>query len=147
MPFRRRPDQPRDLHALIEAELRERLEEAVADVALEVVLARRRARGLPPPSAERPADREELEAGAQAFLERLTADLLATADPETRARVAEVRPRAAGPQAELVAVQVLLARRLPDYWQRFEAVRAAVAADPRASGREGGGLLRRLLGR
>jgi hypothetical protein len=63
---------------------------------------------------------------------------------------------AAGSDARSRALlgQVLLARRLPDYWQRFETARLAFfdarmgAATPESSGDKSGdkGWLRRLLG-
>ena len=53
---------------------------------------------------------------------------------------------AKAPLADLVSAQVALAKRRPDYWQRFDAVRAAYAAERQASGGERGGLLRRLFG-
>ena len=53
-----------------------------------------------------------------------------------------------------MSVQVALARTLPDYWQRFDAVRARYLAEPASgrpaadeSGSEGRGLLARLFGR
>ena len=46
-----------------------------------------------------------------------------------------------------MATQIALARSLPDYWQRFDAVRLEYAAERAVSGGESRGLLRRLFGR
>lgn len=147
MPFRRRAEQPRDLLALIESELRERIEEAVDDVALDALVQRRRARRLPAPVATSTEDRAEFEEGAQAFLERLTAALLPTTDAETRRRAEEALVGRGDPRGRLLGAQLVLARRLPDYWQRFEAVRLEFATEWLTSRGERRGLLRRLLGR
>jgi hypothetical protein len=153
MPFRTRPGQRRDLLALVEAEVRERLEEAVDYVSLEAMVESRRARGLPPPAAESTADREEFTARARAFLERLAAGIGPALGEAERRKVEEAAARTGGePLGRLLAVQVVLARSLPDYWQRFDAVRTAYLAEqagpdlpPRSSG-ERPGLIRRLLG-
>jgi hypothetical protein len=152
VPFRTRPGQPRDLLALVESEVRERLEEAVDYVGLEALVESRRVRGLPPPAADSAADREEFTARARAFLERLTASVQPALEEAARRRADEAAARAgAEPLARLIAVQVVAARSLPDYWQRFEAVRLAYLAEhagstASGSGRERAGFLRRLLG-
>lgn len=153
MPFRTRPGQPRDLLALVEAEVRERLEEAVDSVSLEAMVESRRARGLPPPAADSRADRDEFTARALAFLERLAADIGPVLDDAERRKAEEAALRAGSePLGRLIAVHVVLARSLPDYWQRFDAVRAAYLAEqaepgtPSRSSGERPGLLRRLLG-
>lgn len=131
---RRDPDAPSSLLGQIDAELRRRIEEAVDYLCLDVLVASRRARGLSAPVADSASDRDEFEGMVRTFLQSLRADLPGTA--------------AAGDTlADLVSAQVALAKRLPDYWQRFDAVRAAYAAAERpASGGERGGLLRRLFG-
>ncbi|MGH7393267.1 MAG: hypothetical protein ACREM3_28005 [Candidatus Rokuibacteriota bacterium] len=147
MPFRTRPDQPRDLLLLIESEVRERLEEAVDHVSLEALVAARRARGLPAPAADNARDRSDFEAGVRAFLERLRADLEPALTDELRRKADEAAARAGSdPLARLVATQVALARALPDYWQRFDASRAAYATEA-ASGGKRRGVLGRLLTR
>jgi hypothetical protein len=130
---RRDPDAPSSLLGQIDAELRRRIEEAVDYVCLDVLVASRRARGLSAPVADSASDRDEFEGMVRTFLQSLRADLPGTA--------------AAGDTlADLVSAQVALAKRRPDYWQRFDAVRAAYAAERQASGGERGGLLRRLFG-
>jgi hypothetical protein len=148
VPFRTRPGQPRDLLALVDGEVRERIEDAVDHAVLEAMVQARRRRGRPAPVADSPADRREFEAGVRRFLERLRADLEPAVEGQQRARVSEaVAGAGRDPLARLVAGQVALAKTLPDYWQRFEAVRLAYAAEPPGSGRERRGLLGRFLPR
>src|SRR5262245_23674770 len=154
MPFRH-PDRTHDLSTRIDMEVRERLEEAVDFVCLEALVQERRQRGLPPPAADNNADRREYQANVSAFLtmleRELTTDL--TADQRDRLGAATAGPRDG--ETRHVTTQVALARLLPDYWQRFDAIRARyldAAASERAavsddSGREGRGLLARLFGR
>jgi hypothetical protein len=145
VPFRTRPGQPRNLLTLIEAEVRERLEEAVDHASLEALVAARRARGSPAPATDSARDRAEFEAGVRAFLERLRATLEPILTEEQRDRAAAAAEHAGpDPIARLIGAQVALARALPDYWQRFEACRAAYAAHA-ASGGQRRGRLRRLL--
>jgi len=143
--LRRDPGQPADLAARIDAQLRERLEEAVDFVCLEAMVARRRARGLPAPAADSERDREEFTGFVRAFLEHLRASLAADLGPEQRRRMEAAEHSAGDEPARLVAVQVVLARELPDYWQRFEASWAVWSAEAR--GADSGGERRSLLGR
>ena len=132
MPFRTGPDQPRDLLALIEREVRERIADAVEAVSLDVMVQQRRREGLPDPVTESKADRAEFTAGVRAFLERLGVELLPALAADQRRRAAEATTRAGDDVvARLLATQVTLARELPDYWQRFEAVRVAFTGERR----------------
>ena len=124
MPFRTRPGQSRDLLALIEGEVRERIADAVDSVSLDAMVRRRRSQGLPEPVADSESDREEFTAGVRGFLERLRAEMLPALTADQQHKAAEAVARAGtDPIARLMATQVTLARELPDYWQRFEAVR------------------------
>ncbi len=135
MPFRTRPDQPRDLMALIEGEVRERIADAVDSASLAAMVERRRGHGLPEPVADSKHDREEFNAGVQAFLERLRAELLTALPREQQDKVVQAASRAGGDAVEgLMTTQVALARQLPDYWQRFEAVRLAFTRERQTSG-------------
>ena len=139
MPFRH-PDRTHDLDTRIALEVRERLEEAIDFVCLEALVSARRASGRPAPVADSSADRAEYQAHVAAFLRLLWAEL--RPDP--------AHPAAGSGNAEnarLLDAQVMLARTLPDYWQRFEAVSARYLADAPVSGGEGRGLLARLFGR
>ena len=146
--LRRDPSQPADLNARIDAQIRERLEEAVDFVCLEIMVERRRTRGLPAPVADNAEDRAEFTAAVHAFLEHLKEDLTGDLAPADRQRVLDAARAADDPAERLLAVQVGLARLLPDYWQRFEASRTRYAPGSAADGSRGdrGGLLRRLFG-
>ena len=147
MPFRTRPGQPRDLRALIDEEVRERIEDAVDHVSLEILVESRRARGAPPPAADSTRDREEFSTGVRAFLERLLDELLREASAEVQGKAGEASARSRDAIGRLVTAQVALARELPDYWQRFDAIRAAYTSEQRASRGQGGGRVGRLFGR
>jgi hypothetical protein len=167
MPFRH-PDRSADLGARIEFEVRERVEEAVDYVCLEALVRTRRARGLPLPTADSAADKAAYSANVLEFLERLRREVIADLGPEVQSKLPGLAGGSGDEQTRLMATQVVLARMLPDYWQRFDAVRArylaeallgdtdrenatrppdpAPGADPE-SGSEGRGLLARLFGR
>ncbi len=145
--LRRDPNQPADLSARIDAQLRERLEEAVDFVCLGALVQRRRALALPPPSADNTHDREEFTQSVRAFLAELQAAIVPALDEAQRRKVAAA-DRAPGEETQrLLGVHVALARELPDYWQRFETARAAYTAARVSSGGERRGLLGRLFGR
>lgn len=155
MPFRH-PDRSHDLVTRIEFEVRERLEEAVDYVCLEALVRERRTRGLPPPAADSPEDRRAYTDNVLTLLRRLGREL---GPVSTSGSLRPAIPFAStgDEQARLIAAQVTLARTLPDYWQRFEAIsedylagrggESDSAPAGAASGREGRGLLARLFGR
>jgi hypothetical protein len=149
--LRRGAGQPRDLLARVDAEVRERIAEAVDFVCLEAMVQSRQARGLPAPAADSTRDRAEFDASVETFLARLGDDIRAALTAEQRAALSPVAPHGTDRLAQLLAVQVALAKLLPDYWQRFEDVHAvyaaAVGAATPASGRDRPGWLQRLLGR
>jgi hypothetical protein len=146
VPFRH-PDRSHNLDTRIAFEVRERLEEAVDHVCLEALVRVRRERGLPPPAADNTADRRAYNDNVLAFLELLGRDLGAELSPEER-RTLDDGSQAGDRQARLVALQVTLARRLPDYWQRFDTLRTQYLAEPDSqSGRESRGLLGRFFRR
>jgi hypothetical protein len=146
VPFRH-PDRSHDLATRIEIEVRERLEEAIDYVCLEALVRARRARDLPPPVADNPADRRAYTDNVLAFLRLLRRELTTDLDAEQQRKLAAAGT-ADDEQSRLVATQVELARLLPDYWQRFDAARVRYLAEPEpTSGREGGSFLGRLFGR
>ena len=138
MPFRH-ANRAHDLVTRIEHEVRERLEEAIDFVCLEALVNARRASGGSAPVADSAADRADYQAHVTAFLRLLASEL----------RAADVSPARAieGDDAQRLARQVALARTLPDYWQRFEALSARYLAEPAASGGQGRSRLARLFGR
>jgi hypothetical protein len=156
VPFRH-PDRSHDLGTRIEAEVRERIEEAVDHVCLDALVRARHARGLPPLDAGSPEDRHAYGLAVLAFLDLLRRELTVGLDAEQLRRVAGLARGAADEQGRLIALQVALARMLPDYWQRLELLSGRYLADPAfrgddaasdaGSGRQGGGLLARLFGR
>src|SRR2546423_1268466 len=82
MPFRTPPGAARDLLSLIDAELRDRIEEAVDHGCLEAMVSARRHSGARLPKADDVRDREEFTATLRALLARLRAELPpATAGP------------------------------------------------------------------
>lgn len=146
MPFRTRPGQPRDLRALVDAEIRERIEDAVDHGVLDIMVEARRRRGRPAPAADSASDRAEFEAEVRALLEHLAAQLEPALDARQRDQADEALGRAGrDPMGRLLARQIALAKALPDYWQRFDTARQAYAAQRLQSGSERRGLLGRLL--
>lgn len=145
--LRRDPNEPRDLNARIEAHLRERLEEAVDFVCLEALVKRRQALSLPAPSADNTRDRDEFTQSVHTFLAELRAAIAPTLSDQQRQKVAAAE-RAPGDETQrLLGVHVVLARELPDYWQRFESARTIYAEHVVESGSERRGLFGRLFGR
>jgi hypothetical protein len=119
MPFRTPPGAPRDLLSLIDAELRQRLEEAIDHACLEAMVSARRAAGAPPPVADDARDREEFTASVRALLERLRDEI-----PTDANEVAE-----GDEEWRLLAGQIGRAKALPDYWQQLDAVRQRFTAE------------------
>ena len=156
MPFRTPAGARRDLLTLIDTELRDRLEEAVDHACLGAMVAARQARGAPPPKADDARDREEFTATVRALLERLRDEISAAPDT-TPADVPAAQPDApqaeaaqdvhAGEEWRLLTLQLARAKALPDYWQRFEAVRVRFTDEYVASGGPRRGVLGRLFGR
>lgn len=110
----------RGLLERIEAQLRERIEEAVEVAALRLMVDVRAQTGRPAPEGTSAADRSEFEAIMRALLERLHEQYVADLPEDLRPRLAQAEAAATDGAARLLAGQVFLARQLPDYWQRFE---------------------------
>lgn len=135
--------EPLDLTARIDAELRTRIEDAVDYACLDAMVKARQDRGAPAPVADNARDRDEYNRRVTDFLEHMRAALVPALSAEQRQRLGTAvdAPRAGDVSAAL-AIQVALAKELPDYWQRFDAVRRQPSG-----GDERRGLLDRLLGR
>ena len=121
------PGQARDLHSRIDAQLTERIEEAVDFVCLDALVASRRARHLAHPVADSAEDRAEFEAGVRTFLQRLEQTLIPLLPADQRGRLSGAG--AARSESTRLSIQVALAKVLPDYWQRFDELRQAYTAD------------------
>lgn len=148
--LRRGGGEPRDLIARVDAEVRERIGEAVDFVCLESMVLTRTAAGLPAPAPDSTSDRAEFDRRVEAFLAQLGDAMMPVLDTQQRQSL-QGSSSSGDALARLLDVQVALAKLLPDYWQRFEQVRAAHAGEPDArtttSGRDRPGWLDRLLGR
>jgi hypothetical protein len=138
---------PRGLLERIQAQIQERIEEAVEMAALELMVALRQAHGRPAPQTSSAKDREEFLAMAGKLLAHLGRAFRSELPDGQRGGLGEAERIEGDERARILAGQVFLARRLPDYWQRFEAHVAAYrearlsAPGPRRRG------LGRLLGR
>ena len=118
--FRHQHGDARGLMERIEAQLRERIEEALEMAALKLMVDARAQTGRPPPESTSAADRTEFQTITAALLGRLREQFATGLSDEQRARVAQAEAAIPDGPARLLAGQVYLARHLPDYWQRLE---------------------------
>lgn len=109
----------RGLMARIEAQLRERIEEALEMAALKLMVDARAQTGRAAPESASATDRAEFQTITAALLSRLREQFSADLPGDQRARLAQAEAAMADPAARLLAGQVFLARHLPDYWQRL----------------------------
>jgi len=117
---------PRSLSERIHAQLRDRLQEAVEVAGLELMVELRRQQGRPAPETTSDADRREFEEIVRDLLAYLRGAFAAAIEPSDLSEVERAETQAPEPERLLVG-QVVLARRLPDYWQGFETHRLAFA--------------------
>jgi hypothetical protein len=127
-------DRRHGLRTRIDLVIHERIEQAIEAACLEVLVEARRRSGLPMPTDESAADRDEFRTLAVDLLARLEAAILPAVEPRHRTGLIEQDAGARGSHAARMATQVALAKLLPDYWQRFEACQAEFGRDPRARG-------------
>ena len=150
-PLRRGAGEPRDLIARVDAEVRDRVGEAIDFVCLESMVHARRSSGSAAPVADSAPDRTEFDRRVDTFLTRLGDAMFPALDVERQRSLAATQQAGGDRLERLIAAQLALAKLLPDYWQRFEQVRVAYAqkaGEPApASGRDRPGWLDRLLGR
>ncbi len=146
--LRRNPDDPRGLLERIEAQIRERLEETVDFVCLDLLVQLRRQHGRALPEAQNETDRQEFRGLVHEFLAYLRKAYWAEISGAQQRMVdqAEAGAGRGEPQRRLAA-QVALAKDLPDYWQRFETFRTAFARERLAAPPSKPSFLDRLLGR
>ncbi len=143
------PHQHRDARGLaerIETQLRERLEEAVEMAGLRLMVDLRARHGLPAPETSSEADRREFEAIAAELLAHVRSAFHADLSAEERIDLERAEAGHQRDRDRLLAGQVILARRLPDYWQRFEMYQAAYAQARLEVPASKGGRLGRLFG-
>jgi len=119
---------PRGLLERIEAQLLERLEEALDMAGLKLMVDLRQRHGRPAPETSSEADRIELQQLVAELLAYLRSAFHAQLTAVDRTLLEQAEAAAAHRERErLLAGQAFLARRLPDYWQRFEVLEAAHA--------------------
>jgi hypothetical protein len=135
----------RGLLERIEAQLRERIEEAIEMAALKLMVDTRARAGRPAPESTSTADRTEFENTARELLDRLRERFLGDLPADLRPRYQQAEAAVAEEAARPLAGQVFLARQLPDYWQRFERYRQEDAQERLAEGARPG-WIRRLFG-
>ena len=137
---------PRGLLERIEAQLGERIEEAVEMAALELLVELRKRHQRSPPASDSQADRQEFQALSADLLEYLREEFTAEMPAEHRAALAQAGTSGSSERERALRGQVFLARLLPDYWQRFEAHRAAHAEARLSAPPPPPSLLKRLFG-
>ena len=138
-------DNPRGLIERIDAQLAERIEEAVEMAALHLLVELRKRHSRPAPETHSREDREEFQALAGDLLAHLGRAFDAGLDAERRTELERTRAEGADPRARELRGQIFLSRRLPDYWQRFEIYRAAHAEAHLALPPPSTGFLKRLF--
>jgi hypothetical protein len=129
----------------IEAQLRERIEEALEMAALKLMVDARAQTGRPAPESTSDADRAEFRTITAALLARLREQFAADLPDDQRARLAQAEGAIPDASTRLLAGQVFLARHLPDYWQRLERYQHEDAERYLAEARRPG-WLKRLFG-
>jgi hypothetical protein len=135
----------RGLIERIDAQLAERIEEAVEMAALHLLVELRKRHNRPAPETDSRADREEFLALAADLLAHLGRAFEADLAAERRPELERARAEGADSRARELRGQIFLARQLPDYWQRLESHRAAHADARLASPPPSTGFLKRLF--
>ena len=138
-------DDPRGLIERIDAQLAERIEEAVEMAALHLLVELRKRHNRPAPETDSRADREEFQALAADLLVYLGRAFETGLTAERRPELERARGEGADPRARKLRGQIFLARQLPDYWQRLEIHRAAHAEAHLAAPPPTTGFLKRLF--
>ena len=136
---------PRGLIERIDAQLAERIEEAVEMAALHLLVELRKRHNRPAPETDSRADREEFQTLAADLLAYLGLAFETGLSSERRPDLVRARAEGADPRARELRGQIFLARQLPDYWQRLETHRAAHAEIRLAAPPPPTGFFKRLL--
>lgn len=137
---------PRSLAERIEAQLGERIVEAAEMAALELLVSVRQKAGRPAPEEDNARDRGEWVTLSGDLLSHLRASLRGELGEADRAAMDAAEAAGSDARARALLGQVILARRLPDYWQRFDAARLAFFEARLGAASTDKGWLRRLLG-
>ncbi len=116
---------PRGLVERIQAQVRERIEEAIEMAGLKLLVDLRARHGRPAPDSSSEADRREFEAIAVELLAHVRTAFHAELNDEGRRELLRAEAGYPSERERLLAGHVFLARRLPDYWQRVEQFQAA----------------------
>lgn len=143
--YRHQHGDPRRLRERIDAQLQERIEEAVEMAALELLVELRKKQGHRAPEEDNVEDREAWRTLADDVLAALRETLAASLPAEEQAAMTRAETRGADARARALAGQVALARQLPDYWQRFDGHREAYLARRLSDPPPAPGWLRRLF--
>jgi hypothetical protein len=138
-------DDPRGLMERIDAQLAERIEEAVEMAALHLLVELRKRHNSPAPETDSRSDREEFQALAGDLLTHLGRAFEAGLDAERRGDLERARAAGSDPRSRELRGQIFLARQLPDYWQRLETFRAAHAEAHLVGPPPASGFLKRLF--
>jgi hypothetical protein len=138
-------DDPRGLRERIEAQLTERIDEAVEMAALHLLVELRKRQGRPAPESDSRDDRDEFNALAADLLTYLGEAFATELDGDQRLGLDEAAAKGADARARGLRGQVFLSRQLPDYWQRFETHRAGHAEARFNSPARPDGLFKRLF--
>ena len=139
-------DDPRGLRERIEAQLTERIDEAVEMAALHLLVELRKRHDRPAPESDSREDRDEFATLTADLLDYLGEAFEAELNADQRRELGRARAEGADARAQGLRAQVFLSRQLPDYWQRFEAHRAAHAERRLSAPDRPGGFLKRLFG-
>ena len=139
-------DDPRGLRERIEAQLTDRIEEAVEMAALHLLVELRKRQGRPAPETDSRTDRDEFALLTTDLLRYLGEAFERELGEGQRRQLDAARGEGADDRARELHGQVWLSRQLPDYWQRFEAHCAAHADARLASPPRSSGFLKRLFG-
>jgi hypothetical protein len=145
--FPHQHDDPRGLVERIEAQLGDRITEALDMAGLKLMVDLRQRQGRPAPETSSDADRREFEQIVSNLLAHLRDAFSGELAAQQRAEFERAEDAQSKLADKLLASQVFLARRLPDYWQRFEAHVAEYEKTRLDAPGSGSGWLSKLFGR
>lgn len=142
--LRRDASDPRSLLERIDAQLKERIEEACEFFCLDLLVQLRNAHGRPAPQPDNQTDRNEFKQLVQELIVAISGvsqGWVPMTDTLLQTKLLEQKTL-----DQPLVLQIFLAKNLPDYWQRFEQATQAFATARRAASPKKS-FLNRLLGR